>query len=70
MCNKHGRGGPKKLGLIVVSPVTICGTCEEFETCFEAPANLARIALELAARKAVEQDRRHQMVQSAFDFMN
>ena len=70
MCNKHRRGGPMKLGAIIVSPVTICGACEKFEECLEPPALIARIALELAARKAVELDNRSRRARTAFDSMN
>jgi len=70
MCGKHQKGSPMKIGAIIVSPVTVCGACENFEACFLPPAILARVALELSAREAVARDRRHRSVQKAFDFMN
>ena len=61
MCGKHKRGkGPAKIGMIIVSQVTMCAACEKFERCYEPPAILARTALELAARRAVEDARRRQ----------
>ena len=70
MCGKHKGPGPLKIGAIIVSSHAICVGCPKFEECFEPPAILARIALELSAREAVNRSRRHERVQKAFNFMN
>lgn len=60
MCDKHKKGGPVQIGAIVVSSHVICVGCERFEGCDEPPAILARIALELAARRAANEEQGRQ----------
>lgn len=55
MCEEH-TGKPLKIGAIIISSHTKCVACDSFEKCTLPPAILARIALELSARRAVEED--------------
>jgi len=55
MCEER-KGGPLKIGAIIVSSHTKCAACNSFEKCTMPPAILARVALELSAKRAVDED--------------
>ena len=46
---------PKRIGEIMSQASVACVGCEKFEECLEPPALIARIALEIGARRAAEQ---------------
>jgi len=54
MCKKQTTG-PVKIGAILMSSAAVCVGCDVFEGCLEPQALVARVALELGARRALDE---------------